>query len=148
MNTLQTLHLSGDYDRIIVVAHSLGTVVAYDTPRAYYSRINKTLPDCGNLGSDFDKVDRGTVDKSSARAKGREIIGRIAQLADAARRRIETGHPEPGDANLRAWLVTDFITLASPLTRRQPPGRPAHNVNAAGRSQRRIPPAPMMVMLE
>jgi hypothetical protein len=45
VSTLRALHLSGDYDRIVVVAHSLGTVVAYDMLRAYYSRISQALPD-------------------------------------------------------------------------------------------------------
>jgi len=44
VDTLENLHMSGDYDRIVVVAHSLGTVVAYDMLRAYYSRIRLNFP--------------------------------------------------------------------------------------------------------
>jgi hypothetical protein len=113
---LQTLHLSGNYDRIIVVAHSLGTVVAYDMLRAYYSRINQALPDPAVLGTDFDNVDRGTLAKAAARQKGREIIGVIADTVEDARQRMAAGSPRPGDPELRAWLVTDFVTMGSPLT--------------------------------
>src|SRR5690242_7095073 len=35
VDTLANLHASGYYDRIVVVAHSLGSVVAYDMLRAY-----------------------------------------------------------------------------------------------------------------
>jgi hypothetical protein len=109
---LEELHLSGKYDRVIVVAHSLGTVVAYDMLRAYYSRINDALPDPSLLGEDFEAADRGTAEKSASRKIGRQIIGQIAKAVEDARRRITEGKSE----NLRAWLVTDFVTLGSPLT--------------------------------
>jgi hypothetical protein len=108
VSTLEALHLSGDYDRIVVVAHSLGTVVAYDMLRAYYSRINQALPGGYLLGPDFDAVDLGTLAKSEARAKGREIVKQMAHAVATARK--------SGDTDLRAWLVTDFVTLGSPLT--------------------------------
>ncbi len=44
VDMLDTLHKWGIYDRIVVVAHSLGTVVAYDMLRAYFSRVNNRLP--------------------------------------------------------------------------------------------------------
>jgi hypothetical protein len=116
VSTLQTLHLSGDYDRIIIVAHSLGTVVAYDMLRAYYSRINEALPDPSLLGEHFDAVDRGTVERPAARKMGRQIIGFIATAVADAKQRIVKGNPLPNDENLRAWLVTDFVTLGCPLT--------------------------------
>jgi hypothetical protein len=116
VDTLEALHLSGDYDRIIVVAHSLGTVIAYDMLRAYYSRIDRSLPDPSVLGSDFAAVDDGTLSTPAARAKGRDVIRHIAQAVEAAQQRIKAGRPEPGDKELKAWLVTDFVTMGSPLT--------------------------------
>jgi hypothetical protein len=116
VSTLQALHLSGNYDRIIVVAHSLGAVVAYDMLRAYYSRINRALPNPSLLGQDFVDVDRGNLGKSAAREAGRKIIEHMAQVVDEARWRIANGNPRPEDKKLRAWLVTDFVTLGSPLT--------------------------------
>ena len=41
VKTLEMLHSGDKYDRIIIVAHSLGTVVAYDMLRAYFGRICK-----------------------------------------------------------------------------------------------------------
>jgi hypothetical protein len=116
VDTLEALHLSGDYDRIVVVAHSLGTVIAYDMLRAYYSRINRSLPDQKLLGPDFDAVDRGTLSKPEAREKGRSVIRQIERVVQAAQEHINAGRPEPGDEELKAWLVTDFVTLGSPLT--------------------------------
>ncbi len=116
VNMLQTLHLSGDYDRIVVVAHSLGTVIAYDMLRAYFSRINDALPEPDLLGKDFERLDRGTLDKAAARAGGREVIAQIAGIVDDARSKIAAGAAGPEDGKLRSWLVTDFVTLGSPLT--------------------------------
>jgi hypothetical protein len=116
VSTLQTLHLAGEYDRIIVVAHSLGTVIAYDMLRAYYSRIKDALPDPASLGGGFDDIDRGKLTKAAARAGGRELVRRIARTVGDAKESALSGKTKPGDENMRAWLVTDFVTLGSPLT--------------------------------
>jgi pimeloyl-ACP methyl ester carboxylesterase len=118
VDTLDTLHSWGIYDRIIVVAHSLGTVVAYDMLRAYFSRVNSALPDCNSLEPEFSEVDRHDPDHPTGaiqnegdfRSAGREIIRKIAAQTvnspDASSRKT----PAP------TWLVTDFVTLGSPLT--------------------------------
>jgi len=121
VNTLDQLHRSRDYDRIIVVAHSLGTVVAYDMLRAYYSRICDQIP-INNFVNDADLqlVDRAKAGCDEMRAAGRRLIAKMAQdsaiLADAARK----GHYQPAASeDVDAWLVTDFVTLGSPLTHGQ-----------------------------
>lgn len=112
VDTLAGLHDSGRYDRIIVVAHSLGTVVAYDMLRAYFSRICNELPDPAALGPEVQTIDSTVIDtegspdlKNALRTGAREIIRNIAAVAQA-------GKP----AQPSKWLVTDFITLGSPLT--------------------------------
>jgi hypothetical protein len=116
VNTLETLHNWGTYDRIVVVAHSLGTVVAYDMLRAYFSRICGELPDCSKLGPQFSQVDAhdpshpsGAIrTESEFRAAGREIVRNIAAQT--------VNSPIAADRKRQPWLVTDFITLGSPLT--------------------------------
>jgi hypothetical protein len=51
-----------------------------------------------------------------ARAKGREIVRKIAEVVAASQPRTKGGAVHPGDSELRTWLVTDFVTLGSPLT--------------------------------
>jgi hypothetical protein len=113
VDTLAALHTSGRYDRIIVVAHSLGTVIAYDMLRAYFSRICNDLPDPSALGTDVDDIDNLIVapdktQKAELRKKARNIIRRIAA----------TQQPPPGSGvkQTSTWLVTDFVTLGSALT--------------------------------
>jgi hypothetical protein len=117
VDTLDALHASGKYDRIIVVAHSLGTVVAYDMLRAYFSRICNNLPDPATLGPLVQKVDSAVIGKggspalkSALRNDARQIIGNIAASSQSA------AQPEDGSAPAATWLVTDFVTLGSPLT--------------------------------
>jgi len=119
VDTLERLHKSGDYDRIVVVAHSLGTVVAYDMLRAYYSRVCDELPPVGQLGAEFDDIDRAawqpedenasSVDKKALRSKARAAVASIAAAAAAAKQ----PNQQP---KYKSWLVTDFVTLGSALT--------------------------------
>jgi hypothetical protein len=115
VDTLERLH-NGQYDRIVVVAHSLGTVVAYDMLRAYFSRVSGDLPPVAQLGQDFADIDGATwqpkdkdasiKDKKALRTKARAVIASMAAAtAD-----------QPRDARQKSWLVTDFVTLGSALT--------------------------------
>jgi hypothetical protein len=116
VETLDTLHKWGTYDRIIVVAHSLGTVVAYDMLRAYFSRVNNSLPDESLLKPQFSQIDTHDPEHPSGaiggreafRTAGRELIRKIAALT--------VNSPNPLDRKRPTWLVTDFVTLGSPLT--------------------------------
>ncbi len=113
VNTLDNLHRSGYYDRIIIVAHSLGTVVAYDMLRAYFSRICSELPPVADLGGDFSEIDTSTwqpegtasaADKEVLRTKARSAIAHIAAAAEKSGKKA------------KPWLVTDFVTLGSALS--------------------------------
>jgi hypothetical protein len=113
---LDTLHKWGTYDRIVVVAHSLGTVVGYDMLRAYFSRVNNSLPHSDLLEPEFSELDQHDPENPSGaitseaefRAKGRALIEKIA--AETVNSRT------PAKQKLPTWLVTDFVTLGSPLT--------------------------------
>lgn len=118
VDTIEQLHRSREYDRIVVVAHSLGTVVAYDMLRAYYSRIcSQIAVDKTKLNPEFDTIDSGKLDCASMRDQGRELIRKMARhsklLADAAR---EEPFSWADSESVDAWLVTDFVSLGSPLT--------------------------------
>lgn len=112
VDTLEALHNSGLYDRIVVVAHSLGTVVAYDMMRAYYARICRQIPipkDPEPLAR-LEAADKRDGDPAKRRELGRAVIRDLAKAVPG---------PEPAHANRwtqpKAWLVTDFVTLGSAL---------------------------------
>jgi hypothetical protein len=61
VDALAGIHATGDYDRVIVVAHSLGSVVAYDMLRAYWARVHKNIPVKGTIESAADAIE-GALD--------------------------------------------------------------------------------------
>lgn len=138
VDTLERLHTGGQYDRIVVVAHSLGTVVAYDMLRAYFSRISGDLPPAAQLGPDFADIDGAIwqpedktpsiADRKTLRTKARTTIANIAAAT--------IGPPQDGPQH-KVWLVTDFVTLGSALTHAyflMCLGKPEADLKAEGRA--------------
>lgn len=119
VDTLIALHESGKYDRIIVVAHSLGTVVAYDMLRATFARMFRDIPlDQARLNPEFDRIDKGDLKSIEWRRQARVLTRKIYELASEMR---ANAPPRPigspaDEREPKAWLVTDFITLGCPLT--------------------------------
>lgn len=116
VSTLLGLHESGKYDRIIVVAHSLGTVVAYDMLRATFARMYRDMPaEAARNLPEFIAVNEGKLPngdelpRAEWRHQARVLVRRLFELVENMRKK------EPSVPH-KAWLVTDFITLGSPLT--------------------------------
>jgi len=116
VDLLDRLHASGRYDRIVVVAHSLGSVVGYDMLRAYFSRVCDQLPPPSKLGPEAAEIDAAqwqpdaaatNDDKTMLRDKARKVIVSMARA---------TGGDRPGEAGQKSWLVTDFVTVGAALT--------------------------------
>lgn len=96
---LERLHNSTDYDRIILVGHSLGSVVGYDILTHLWPKYN-----AGHAG----KGAASTLDPL-------EVLSAKSDLT------ADEYQPEQGQYSQRLkaagnkWLVTDFITAGSPL---------------------------------
>ncbi len=112
---LDALH-GADYDRIIVVGHSLGSILAYDLVSYFWASrgpartVVQGSPEFTALKAaeaavrDVHLKQPGALDRFEAARKA---------LMGALRTRDKPGHA--GDSD-RRWLVTDLITLGSPLT--------------------------------
>lgn len=103
VDLLEALHESGRYHRIIVLGHSLGSVIAYDIVSYYWIASHR-------------RHDRPLSVQNVQAAK-------LVQILEANEMRPADG--DPGSAwsvwreirrNTQPWLVTDLITLGSPLT--------------------------------
>lgn len=108
-----------EYDRIIVVAHSLGTIVAYDILTQLFARHNTTL--AAARPAEMPQPERDAMERMIRRAAG-----------VAVDRGVPPAAPEPLDidafrsqqarclAEARSqgspWIISDLITLGSPLT--------------------------------
>lgn len=98
-----------EYDRIIVVSHSLGTIVAYDILKASFARVNRYLNRSGQARKkqpardELEKLIQDAIENS-----GSLDLEEYRRLQNLAWKELkENGSP---------WLVSDFITLGSPLT--------------------------------
>ena len=109
---LAELHKSGKYDRILVVGHSLGGIIAYEIVCHYWASRNRLMGACAPLQDAMANAEKAGLaliaapDDATAKAYWREAQGRVAAcLADAR---------DPEGAPL--WLVSDLVTMGSPMT--------------------------------
>lgn len=100
---LQKLHDSRDYDRIIVVGHSLGSVIGYDVLTHLWTRFNERHGDESAPRQDCPALTR----LETLVAEGPVTPDSYQEAQTALLRELrDQGNP---------WLVTDFVTLGSPL---------------------------------
>ncbi len=96
------------YDRIIVVSHSLGTVIAYDILKASFARVNRYINRGGQARRkqphrhELEKLIQGAIEHSGT-------------LDIEAFRRLQNLALQELKADGSPWIVSDFITLGSPL---------------------------------
>ena len=104
---LQSLHDEGRYQRIVVVAHSLGAYVAYDGITFLWTQMNQKRSageNCGidqcvleKLETEAQKLQKDpTADQIEFRKSQRELWRELRKQ----------GNP---------WLVTDFVTAGTPM---------------------------------
>lgn len=133
VDLLDAIHRSGKFDRVIVVGHSLGSVIAYDAITYYWIRVHdshlrltrpffrpiRRLERCVESLEDLDKAQR------------------LQFIAWKWSRR--NGQP---------WLVTDLITLGSPLAHGDFLMARRPDLFAAAKSERKLPTCPPVTELE
>ena len=128
------------YDRIVVVAHSLGTIVAYDILTHAFARINSTyktplpatMPQPQRIAME-DMIRRAAgFGAATAAAVPPPAVGEAGVPASAPAAATPDAQPLPWsvdgfqqlqvlarkelNASGNPWIVSDFVTLGSPLT--------------------------------
>ncbi len=98
---LDRLHERGDYDRIVVLGHSLGSVIAYDVLTYLWIRRHAEHQRPGR--TDFKPVVAVEV------GIGQDLDAERAQALQHAAWKQTRRNTQP-------WLVTDLVTVGSPLT--------------------------------
>lgn len=118
LTLLKELHTKGldkdgkgsrEYDRIVVVGHSLGCLVAYDLLQRYWEEIG---PNHRNAGSP-DVILRAALEWVDTFVK-EAALGRPLDLAKYAHAQQNFHHVLAASGN-SSWLVSDFVTLGSPI---------------------------------
>ena len=117
---LRTLHERG-YDRIVVVGHSLGSVIGYDIITTLWHEYHKDLDKLA--GADAELVRRFTDGEALQPTVSGELPSAGSDLTDVfIYEKLQRFRDAQHDAFLEQkrlgnpWRISDFITLGSPLS--------------------------------
>lgn len=127
LQLLRRLHDDPAYDRIVVVAHSLGSVVAYDILHLLWEELGPTNENPPGQGvrealAAHDDLVRELSEKHGAKRWPAPDLARYRAAQFAVAEAIRQQGPVPHkDGHLRQayWKITDFITAGSPLSHAQ-----------------------------
>jgi hypothetical protein len=124
VDLIRALHESDRYDRIVIVAHSLGSIIGYAILSHYWGIVSPFLARPGEPEERLQALEhaaravRAHDDDHKAlrafRAAQRDYARTLSAMTAPERKDYDAdGAPNPGHS---LWLITDFITLGSPLT--------------------------------
>lgn len=109
MALLERIQKDGRYDRVVVVGHSLGSVIGYDILNFAWQRASDAFRRKVEAGG----IAVGEADQPAlAAAEALAVPGSITP--EARRSATRALHAEQRALGVQ-WLVTDFVTLGSPL---------------------------------
>ena len=117
LDLLIKLHNTGNYQRIVIVAHSLGGYIAYDGITYLWAHMNKLhrgTPARGdaNVPAGLDELEGAASDLPDDVRDGGVLGGdEFVENYQAAQRALWLGLRAQGNP----WLITDFITLGTPM---------------------------------
>ena len=118
LELLRALHRGSEYSRVILVAHSLGTILAHDLLGYFWAeRAAARTISAGTVEfAALIEVEAAAAELDAA-AEGSKLDAarRRYRGAQTALRRLLSARP-PGAGADQRWLISDFVTLGSPLT--------------------------------
>ncbi|MBV9631386.1 MAG: hypothetical protein JO230_25045 [Xanthobacteraceae bacterium] len=112
---LADLH-KDEYDRIIIVGHSLGSILAYDLISYFWASrqashtVAQGTPEFAAL-SDLERAGAALYNQPSGAA-----VANFLQAQQVLSHLLRVRPNPAGNASDTRWLITDLVTLGSPLT--------------------------------
>ena len=118
VDLLRALHNQGDYERIIVVGHSLGSVIAYDIVgylwHEYHDQLTQLNPSNRELAARYaNREPLQPVVKEALPAAGALLDGSLGSLMNFRQQQAEAFVEQRGLGN--PWRITDLVTVGSPM---------------------------------
>ncbi len=104
---IRKLHKSGKYGRIIIVGHSLGSVIAYDILRFVWDEFRNTSPTSDSI--QYQNCIQAI--KTLISEKSGDSQSSFARHYQDLQKQLWRAERERGSK----WLVTDLVTCGSPL---------------------------------
>ncbi|MDR1698294.1 MAG: hypothetical protein LBR75_00505 [Prevotellaceae bacterium] len=127
MKLLKNLHKPGKYDRIIIIGHSLGSVIGYDLVKLLWNEYYKSFDEGIYAHSHRKKFDDKQVYCSEkVRKKLDEKHKELDEKNGETLNKYKEALNEYQEAQTKSyqylqaignkWLITDLLTIGSPLT--------------------------------
>ena len=119
LKLLHALHEGNYYKRIVIVSHSLGTMLAHDLLSYFWAqreaprRIAESSPEFDHL-CDLERA-AAAVDLDPSAAVLDQYYAAQRRLREALASRPSPVPDDPQTSPDPRWLITDFVTLGSPL---------------------------------
>ena len=138
---LRNIIEKGKYERIVLVGHSLGSVIAYDILKHLWQEYNRDY----RSPTEYDQpaLQLAETAGEALRSDDGDSGGRITEFQDSQiklwRELRDLGNP---------WLITDLITLGSPLAHAALLLASDKNDLRARQRQRELPTAPPVAEVE
>lgn len=116
LTLLRRLMMDNSYDRIVLVSHSLGSIIAYDLLQILWAEFRPRRLEAVRDKAKLEAVE--AIDKATLGSDGSAWPANINDLAGFRRgqwefyrqlRTKDADHPLP-------WKISDFVTLGSPLS--------------------------------
>jgi hypothetical protein len=110
LQLLEALHASDKYDRIVLVGHSLGGVIAYELVGLLWGRRNRDMGRDGPVQQSLRQAEAAGLElKGAANEVTRDKWGKAQDALLADLRGLDDQNGKP------LWLISDLITLGSPI---------------------------------
>lgn len=115
---LRALHNTGEYERIIVVGHSLGSVIAYDIVgylwHEHHDQLTKLIPSNLELAARYARHDPlQPLVKEALPKAGAALDGSLSSTLRFREQQTEAFLEQRGLGN--PWRITDLVTVGSPM---------------------------------
>lgn len=117
---LMALHDDAAYDRVVLVAHSLGTVLAYDLLTFLWHAVGPTKENPADAVA-ISAIDAVDAEAAEMLTGGKWARRRYRALQWAAFQHLRTQSRVAADGSARraGWKISDFVSLGSPLASAQ-----------------------------
>ncbi|SMQ75663.1 hypothetical protein SAMN06295905_2373 [Devosia lucknowensis] len=140
---LKALHNDPEYDRVVIIAHSLGSVLAYDLLHILWREVGPTKdnPPTSEAIEAFGELD------AFVRCAPKDVwsvdeVGRYQRLQWRLFRSLSGQKPGTGDSAYSGWKISDLITLGSPLSSAEFLVTDGHDDFTRMKTERVLPTAP------
>jgi hypothetical protein len=120
LKLLSSIHDSNYYKRIVIVSHSLGTILAYDLLSYFWAqheaarKLADSAPEFDAL-CELEKAAAAVEQPNKAPAALDAYYEAQRQLRISLASRTFPSDPPSANPAFSRWLISDFVTLGSPL---------------------------------